>query len=69
MKKVSEYFEQYPQRKVCFQTSDGLLFHEEGDAKLHANSLENKEVESHKRPIEKAEDKTEATAASKAAKK
>lgn len=44
MKKVSEYFKQYPDSKVVFQTSDGFLFHKEHDAKTHAGNLKDKEV-------------------------
>lgn len=49
MKKVTEYFAQYPGSNKCHQTSDGLIFHEDGDAHLHARSLVDKTVIEHKR--------------------
>lgn len=49
MKQVEEYFKNYTGSNYCYTTSDGLVFHEQGDARLHANSLEDKEVEQHKR--------------------
>lgn len=49
--KAEQYFKDYPGKKECFQTSDGLIFHEEGDAKLHAQGLEDKEVEKHRVPV------------------
>ncbi len=47
--KVEEYFKSYPASKVCYQTSDSLIFHQEGDARLHAQSLEDDEVKTHKK--------------------
>lgn len=44
-----EYFKGYPASKKCHQTSDGLIFHQEGDARLHAQSLEDDEVKTHKK--------------------
>ncbi len=51
MKQVEEYFTNYTGSSVCYTTSDGLVFHEQGDARLHANSLEDKEVVQHKRKL------------------
>lgn len=47
MKKVQQYFKDYPTSKQCFETSDGFLFHHEGDARLHAAGLKNKTVTTH----------------------
>jgi hypothetical protein len=47
MKKVQQYFKDYPTSKQCFETSDGFLFHHEGDARLHATGLKNKTVTSY----------------------
>jgi len=47
MDSVKEYFKDYPAKDKCFETSDGLLFHEKGDANYHANSLKDKEVKTH----------------------
>lgn len=57
--KPSEYFKDYPQAKQCFETSDGLIFHQEGDARLHAKTLENDAVKEHKNV--KKEEKTKGT--------
>lgn len=46
---VKQYFESYPASKKCFQTSDGLIFHQEGDANLHAKSLDSDLVKTFKR--------------------
>ena len=48
MSNVKEYFKDYPGKNQCFETSDGQLFHEKGDANLHAGSLKNDEVKTHK---------------------
>lgn len=41
----NEVFEQNPQLKKCFGTSDGELFYTEDDAKNHSKSLDDKSVE------------------------
>lgn len=56
MKKVSEYFKSYPGSKKCYQTSDGFIFHQEGDAMLHARSLGDDTVAGHKKVVEIAND-------------
>lgn len=48
MKKVQEYFTLYPANTECFETSDGTLFHNQYDANLHAKSLDDKDVVTHK---------------------
>lgn len=69
--KPSEYFKDYPQAKECFSTSDGLIFHQEGDARLHAKTLENDKVTEHKKSevSEKAKPEGEEKADGKKAKK
>lgn len=47
--KSEEYFKSYPGSKACHQTSDGLIFHQEGDARLHAKSLEDDAITEHKK--------------------
>lgn len=47
MKQVTQYFKDFPGKSKCFTTSDGLVFHENGDANLHATSLDDKEVLEH----------------------
>lgn len=42
---MNKIFEQNPQLQVVFVTSDGTPFYNEGDAKNHGKSLENKSVE------------------------
>lgn len=44
-------FELYPTLTHCFQTSDGICFYQEADAKTHARTLENKEVIRLDRPV------------------
>lgn len=50
--KPEQYFKDYPGKQQCFQTADGLIFHEEGDARLHARGLEYEEVARHEREAE-----------------
>ncbi len=64
---VKQYFKDYPGSKQCFQTSDSLIFHEEGDARLHAKSLEDKDVKTHQAKPSTADDDAGAQAAAKAA--
>lgn len=52
---VKDYFKDYPSKTECFQTFDGLIFHQEGDANLHAHSLGKKEVLRHRKTVEKVE--------------
>jgi hypothetical protein len=52
---ISAYFQDYPKSNKVFETSDGYLFHEVGDAKLHADTMANNNIEEHSRPAE-AED-------------
>lgn len=33
--KVKSYFKDYPGSNECFETADGILFHQEGDANWH----------------------------------
>lgn len=49
---VQSYFKDYPGSDQCFETTDGLLFHQEGDANLHqTGTLNSKEpVQKHIRP-------------------
>mgnify|MGYP001274392159 CR=1 FL=1 len=49
MEQVKQYFKDFPTRKECFVTSDGLIFHEKGDANMHAATLENNQVVAHLR--------------------
>lgn len=44
MQKVEKYFKDYPASDKCFVTSDEMIFHKKGDANMHADSLEDKEV-------------------------
>lgn len=46
--KANEYFKDYPGKTKCFETSDGLIFHEKGDAQYHADGLKDNEVVMHK---------------------
>jgi len=48
-KKIAHYFATYKDSKECFSTSNGFLFHKEHDAKAHADTLGDKEVEKHDR--------------------
>lgn len=41
---MDKVFENHPNLKVYYKTSDGTAFYTESDAKLHAKSLENKNV-------------------------
>ena len=43
-KEAVELFESYPDNTAFHFTSDGLAFFQHGDARNHANSLEDKEV-------------------------
>jgi|GEM_PF-4785451 len=52
MKQVSAYFKDYSLSNQCFTTSEGFVFHEKGNANLHAQSLQDKKVETHKRENE-----------------
>jgi hypothetical protein len=47
MDSVKNYFKDYPGKEKCFTTTDGLVFHEKGDANMHAATLTDKEVEEH----------------------
>ncbi|MBS1745448.1 MAG: hypothetical protein JST21_04690 [Bacteroidetes bacterium] len=47
MDKIKTYFKDYPHKEKVFETSDGLMFHEKGDAHLHAQGLKDKEVKEH----------------------
>ena len=47
MSKVQDYFKDFPASERCFETVDGLIFHERGDAKFHADGLNDKEVTEH----------------------
>jgi len=49
---VSNLFEQYPKMSEYFETSDGEKFFKEDTAKLHAKSLEDKNVKTVSRPTE-----------------
>lgn len=49
MTKPEQYFNAYPLSNVCYETSNGLLFHEKSVAQEHAASLSNKSVITHKR--------------------
>jgi hypothetical protein len=46
--KPEQYFKDYPGSEKCFQTSDETIFHQKGDAHLHAKSLKDDEVKEHK---------------------
>lgn len=54
MSKVQQYFKDYPTKTACFETADGTIFHQIGDANLHAASLKNNEVVCHKAVADKA---------------
>jgi hypothetical protein len=60
MKQVDEYFKDYPASKQCFTTSDSFVFHEKGDAGMHAQTLKDKTVEHHVKPVIADEEKVEA---------
>jgi hypothetical protein len=47
METVKQYFENYPQSKVCYSTSDGFIFPEKNHASAHGNTLKKKEVKEH----------------------
>lgn len=49
MNNVKRYFKDYPASNVVFETNDGLLFHQDGDAALHAKDLKIKTVTTHLR--------------------
>lgn len=53
--KPNEYFKDYPGKAKCYQTADGLIFHEKGDAQYHADGLKDKDVTTHKNKVEVAE--------------
>lgn len=42
---VQNYFESFPNSNEVHETSDGLIFHQKGDAINHAKSLEDNSVE------------------------
>ena len=48
MKQVEEYFKTYAAND-CYSTADGFVFHEKGDAQLHAQSLKDHTVTPHSR--------------------
>lgn len=48
MNKVQQYFKDFPASEKCFETGDGLIFHERGDANMYASGLTDKEVKEHK---------------------
>lgn len=54
MKKVQEYFKNYPGSKAVHQTSDGFLFPEKCDAQNHAKTLKDATVVTHQRTAAKA---------------
>ncbi|HOZ95399.1 MAG TPA: hypothetical protein PLS07_00620 [Niabella sp.] len=56
--KVQEYFDSYPGSKECFETADGMLFHQEGDARLHQTSTlkETEPVKGHYRSSTSSEE-------------
>lgn len=47
---MSDLFNQYPKMSEYFQTSDGQKFFKEDTAKLHAKSLEDKNIKKVERP-------------------
>lgn len=51
MDKIKNHFDSHPNRNVVFETSDGLLFHQDGDAALHAKGLDSKAVTTHLREV------------------
>jgi hypothetical protein len=78
MEKVKEYFNNFPASVKCFQTSDGFIFHEKGDAQMHTATLDDKEVKEHEaakfkaskaKPDDVDKDNTEEEKAGKKAKK
>jgi hypothetical protein len=58
---VSQYFKDYPGSKKCYKTSDGLIFHEEGDANAHAKSLSASKVTTHSKEDLNEDEPTEIT--------
>jgi hypothetical protein len=46
---AQDYFDRHPSNDVCFITSDGRVFHQEGTAKGYAGALEKFEVEKFER--------------------
>lgn len=54
MTKVELYFSSYPTSNQCFETSDGLLFHEKPMAETHGATLKDKKVIPHSRVISEA---------------
>jgi hypothetical protein len=57
MTKPEYYFNAYPLSNVCYETSNGLLFHEKSDAHTHAALLTDKTVNTHKRTKANAREK------------
>ncbi len=53
---AKSYFTDHPSKTEVFETSDGLLFHQDGDAALHAKTLKDKEITMHKRMVTMKED-------------
>src|SRR5690554_149932 len=57
---MDKIFKNHPNLKAYYKTSDGTAFYTESDAKLHAKTLENKNIEpvfrSIKEKVEKAVD-------------
>ncbi|WP_346236151.1 hypothetical protein ABDK00_016910 [Niabella insulamsoli] len=43
-KNIQSYFKDYPGRDKCYETADGIIFHEKGDANMHqSETLKSKE--------------------------
>jgi|GEM_PF-6215325 len=51
MDNVKKFFEDHPASNVVFETSDKLLFREDGDAGFHARGLEAKTITTHLREV------------------
>jgi len=49
MAQAKHYFNTHPISDVCYETSNGFLFHERSVAQAHATTLKNKSVVIHKR--------------------
>lgn len=60
MDTVNKFFEDHKSDNVVFETSDKLLFRQDGDAMLHAKSLKDTTVTTHTRKVALAETETAA---------
>lgn len=59
MSKAKAFFQDHAASNVVFETSDGLLFHQDGDAMLHAKTLANKNITTHLREVVLSEAETD----------